>query len=79
MGKPIILYTYDLEEYRKYRGFYLDPEETGFPVCKTMDEVSVIISTGELDDSAAKAFADKYITNRNGNARKIAESIAKML
>lgn len=39
MKKPIILYTYDLEEYCRKQGLYEDIHLWKIPVCETFDEV----------------------------------------
>ncbi|OEH90702.1 hypothetical protein ATO00_02480 [Loigolactobacillus coryniformis subsp. coryniformis] len=39
LEKPIILYLYDLEEYRKLRGFYRDPEELNLPKSYSQQEL----------------------------------------
>ncbi len=58
-GKPIVLYAYDLEEYRdKVRGFYFDLEaESPGPVCRTTDEV---IDALEDLDTLSAAHAGSY-------------------
>ncbi|WP_338964927.1 CDP-glycerol glycerophosphotransferase family protein [Fusobacterium vincentii] len=38
MGKPIFLYTPDLDEYIKDRGFYWDIYSLPFPIAKTEEE-----------------------------------------
>lgn len=43
--KPIVFYTYDLEEYKKERGLYFNFEEMPGPLCSTIEETkSSIIS-----------------------------------
>lgn len=37
--RPILLFTYDKEEYIKDRGLYFDLKETGFPECMTVKEI----------------------------------------
>ncbi len=37
--KPILLYTPDYESYTKGRGFYLDMEKWGYPLCHNMEEL----------------------------------------
>lgn len=39
-GKPCLLYTYDLDKYTSGRGFYVDIEQWGFPLCKTFEELT---------------------------------------
>jgi CDP-glycerol glycerophosphotransferase len=58
-GKPIVLFAYDLAEYRdSVRGFYFDLEdEAPGPVCATSDEVVSVIAA--LDD-VHRGFAERY-------------------
>ncbi len=53
-GKPMVFYTYDLEDYRdNLRGFYLDFEaEVPGPLLATSDEV--IAALADLDAVAAR-------------------------
>lgn len=52
-GKKIILFTYDLEEYTRDRGFYLSLEELPFPRVRTLDAlVEEICSPKNYDDTA---------------------------
>jgi CDP-glycerol glycerophosphotransferase len=58
-GRPVLLFAYDLEEYRdEIRGFYLDFERRApGPVLRTMDELADAL--GDLDAVTA-AHADRY-------------------
>ncbi len=58
-GKPILLFTYDLADYRdRLRGFYLDLEQIApGPLVATSDEV--LAALGDLDEVVA-AHADRY-------------------
>jgi len=58
-GKPIVLFTYDLDEYRdQTRGFYFDLEaEAPGPVCATSDEVISVL--GDLD-AVKRSHAERY-------------------
>lgn len=51
MGKPCIIYAYDLSCYDQERGFYIRPEKWGFPVCKNENELYETIQTLKLDES----------------------------
>ncbi len=51
-GKKVILFTYDLEEYTRDRGFYLSLEELPFPKVRTLAElVEEISRPKEYDDT----------------------------
>jgi len=73
-GKPILIYAYDLADYRdNLRGFYLDFEgEVPGPVLTTSDEV--IVALGDLDSVAAASrarydrFAAKFCPLDDGKA-----------
>lgn len=49
--KPIILYTYDLEEYIHDRGLYFDINELPFPQVRTKEELADIISSGAYSNA----------------------------
>lgn len=53
MGRPVILYAKDLEEYKSDRGFYFEYEKLPFPIAKTMEELSDTIA---CFDAAAEAI-----------------------
>jgi CDP-glycerol glycerophosphotransferase len=73
-GKPMLFYTYDLEDYRdNLRGFYLDFEsEVPGPLLSTSDEV--IAALADLDRLEARyrskylAFASKFSPLDDGKA-----------
>lgn len=73
-GKPMVFYTYDLEDYRdNLRGFYLDFEaEVPGPLLATSDEV--ISALADLDAVAGsyrsryEAFAAKFCSLDDGKA-----------
>ncbi len=73
-GKPMLFYTYDLEDYRdNLRGFYLDFEaEVPGPLLASSEEV--IAAIGDLDAVAARyrpkyeAFAAKFCPLDDGKA-----------
>lgn len=57
-GKPCLLYTPDLEEYEKMRGFDKDIHSWGFPVCKNNTELQNGILT--FDEKQFKRNMDKH-------------------
>lgn len=66
--KKIILFPYDLEEYEKERGLYVDLEELPFPVVYDVEELAKELEMGiAYDDSQ---FLDKYCTYDNEDAAK---------
>ena len=57
-GQKIILFTYDLEEYTRDRGFYLSLDELPFPKVNTLEElVEEISRPKDYDD---KAFLQRF-------------------
>lgn len=73
-GKPIVYFTYDLEEYRdEGRGFYFDLEaEAPGPLCRTTEElVDVLSDPARLAEEHADAygrFRDTYCYLDDGHA-----------
>ena len=42
--KPVIFYIPDLEEYKNYRGLYIEPEELPGPCLTNLSEVGKVIN-----------------------------------
>lgn len=62
-GQKVVLFTYDLEEYTRDRGFYLSLEELPFPKVQTLEElVKEIARPKEYDDTAFLARFCPYET-----------------
>ena len=47
-GKKVLLYTPDLDEYLKYRGFHVDIKEWNIPYFKTNEELIAYISSNDF-------------------------------
>lgn len=57
LGRPVLLYAYDLAEYEATRGFCLHPRDVGAPVCLTLDELIGRIGTHDVvDHSKGEAY-----------------------
>ncbi len=71
LNKPVILFAYDLDEYEKNPGLYLDyrNEMPGKIVSSTM-EVIKEIKNGCIDVTGMKAFRDKYMNSCDGSSTK---------
>lgn len=73
-GKPIVLYTYDLERYRDdLRGFYFDiTEQAPGPLCRTTDEVAAALGdlegTARAHAGAYAEFAARFVPHDDGHA-----------
>lgn len=66
--KKIILFPYDLEEYQKERGLYVDLEELPFPVVYDVEELVKELETEIAYDD--RAFLEKFCTYDNQDAAK---------
>ena len=78
MGKKILFYDFDYDEYKGRRDFYIDYEkEVPGSICRTADEVLRVIGEDRFDAAKTAAFAEKYISVRHGAARSLAERILK--
>ena len=70
LGRPIICFAYDYDEYSKERGFLIDlKEEMPWAMCYTEEEVLDKITNidEKQDDKQASMFAQKYVSY-GGNA-----------
>ena len=77
-GRPCFLYTPDLDEYIKYRGFNIDIHEWGFPVCHdNRSLMNNILAYDEIESrNAIKKHHKKLQSFEEGYA---AEKICKYL
>ena len=49
-GRRVVLFTYDLDEYIRDRGMYMDVRELPFDICRTADEVAEALGKDERPD-----------------------------
>ena len=76
MGKKMLFYAFDLDEYKGRRDFYIDyASEVPGPVCRTADDVLRALDREEFDPGRIADFAAKYVTVRQGAAADLAERI----
>lgn len=70
MGRPMLFFAYDLEEYYDERGFYYPYREfVPGPVVETTEELlREIESTGEFDGNKVAAFRQDYMSGCDGHA-----------
>lgn len=56
--RPIVLFAYDLEQYKENRGLYFDIEELGIPVAKTLEDLWDYLngSRRRVSDSTVQRF-----------------------
>ena len=71
LKRPIILYCYDLEEYRdSMRGFYFDIESLPFPIVKNEEDLAREIKNDDKENSKYPEFINKYCYLDDGKASK---------
>ena len=58
--KPVVLFTYDEEEYLADRGMYLQLSELPFPKVRTVDELMAQLRGEPLDPAVYEAFVNTY-------------------
>lgn len=71
LGRPMAFFTYDLDDYRDWRGFYYDYDElTPGPVLGTTAELADYIAHVDerFDRAEVEAFRDKFMSACDGNA-----------
>ncbi|MGP5725136.1 CDP-glycerol glycerophosphotransferase family protein [Arthrobacter rhombi] len=59
LGRPVLFYVPDLEDYRSYRDLYAEPEEFAGPVLQTLEDLASELT--EILESASYAVSDKYL------------------
>lgn len=72
--KPIILFLYDYDEYRKVcRELYVDPKEVGFIYAKKEEELIKLIKEKEITDylKASDKVSNYYQIHETGKSTKI--------
>lgn len=77
-NKPILLFLYDYEEYKKScRDFCADPKEVGFIYASTEEELLELIETITEDEyrKSYKKVKQYYNTNETGNSTKVISDI----
>jgi CDP-glycerol glycerophosphotransferase len=76
--KTCFLFTPDIDEYIKSRGFYSDPQKWGFPICKNNDELKekILHFNEEAYKEAVKNNHQFFESYENGTAT---EQICKII
>lgn len=78
MNRPMIFYSYDLDSYYDWRGFYYDYDEmTPGPVCRTMDELIEALAHVEeqFNQEQMAAFREKFMGACDGHATERIEKL----
>lgn len=69
LNKPAIFYAYDLNEYEKEVGFYLNyRDEIPGAICTSTMDVIKEVKNGSFDVSSMKSFREKYMSACDGYA-----------
>ncbi len=69
--KPFILFCPDIDEYKKTRGFYVDPSEFPAPLAKTQSELETALRERTYFDYSEQdyeQFYEKYMGSCTGNS-----------
>lgn len=75
LGKPMYFFAYDLEEYKKERGFWEDyTANMPGPVSYTTEQLASQIKSGEYDAGKIEAFSEKW--NEYSQGRSSAQLVS---
>ena len=78
LDKPLVFYAYDLKEFFDWRGFYYDFDElTPGPVCKTMDELTEVLSQQDcgFDPAKMSVFRERFMRSCDGHSTERIEKL----
>ncbi len=78
LGKPLMFYAYDLEDYYDWRGFYYAFDElTPGPVCHTMGELTQALSQPGYgyDPERMRVFRERFMRSCDGHATERIEEL----
>src|SRR5690606_23669416 len=75
-GRPILFYTYDLEQYQQERGLYFGMEEMPGPSCATLEQLNTqlqqtleqLAGNNWQADARYRAAQQKFSPNEDGQA-----------
>lgn len=76
-GRKVLLFTYDLEEYLRDRGVYLDVKELPFELCRSVDDLLDALKKGKKDD--IEEFRRTYCNYRSSDGAGCAESFLRLV
>lgn len=69
LNKPVVLYAYDLQDYKENTGFYLDYEnDIPGAICYSTMDVIKEIKSGSFDVNRMKKFKEQYMSSCDGHA-----------
>lgn len=77
LRKPIVLYAYDLDDYKDARNFYFDYEKTApGPVVRTMDELCTVFAEQDFHPERLEQFRELHFGDPDGHAaEKLVDAI----
>lgn len=71
LGKPVIFYAYDLNEYSNERGFFIDyKSEMPGVICESTLDIIKVIKNGCFDVGRMNEFKNKYMEKCDGHSTK---------
>ena len=80
MRKPLYFYTFDYDQYRAGRDFYIDyMAEMPGPISADAAKLADAVKQGLADPARVDAFARRYVENQEHCSRRLAEMIASNL
>lgn len=80
LGKPMVFFAPDLEEYKRERGMYEEYEEImPGPICRTEDEVIESIKNNKFNLSDINEFKNKYFDYQDGMSTERVSNFIKSL
>ena len=77
VGKPIIFFTYDLEEYEDGRGMYFPFKEYVYGrVCRNTNQLLDAIQAKDMGSDRREEFIHKFIDKNDGHAtQRVMEAV----
>ena len=71
LNRPMIFFTYDLEEYIESRDFYYPFESfVPGPIVRSTEEIIDVIKNNHFDFSEIEKFENKFFSHLDGNSTK---------
>lgn len=71
LGKPMMFFAYDLEDYMFDRDFYYDYKEfVPGPIAQTNEEIVELINQHKFDLNKVDEFCKKFFVEKDGNSSK---------
>ncbi|MCL2470355.1 MAG: CDP-glycerol glycerophosphotransferase family protein [Propionibacteriaceae bacterium] len=69
LGRPVVFYVPDLDDYTRHRGFYYDFDEYAYgPLARTFPELLSALRDPQVDEARLRQFHDKFLDRCDGHA-----------